>query len=169
MSVRNLDRMFQPRSIAVIGASDKPKSVGSALMANLLQAGFSGPILPVNPRASAVHGIRAYKDVASLPVAPDLAVIATPPDTVPPLVAELGSRGTRAAVVLTAGFAEGRSRLAGNEAPSCSMPRAPICCVLSAPTVLARRPGIGLNATFAPATLLPGHIVLTSRAPCTTA
>ena len=87
MSIRNLDRMFRPRSVAVFGASDKPKSVGSALMANLLRAGFSGPVLPVNPRAAAVHGIMAYKDAASLPMTPDLAVIATPPDTVPGLLA----------------------------------------------------------------------------------
>src|SRR5665647_152089 len=107
MSIRNLDKMFRPRSVAVIGASDKPNSVGSALMANLLRAGFSGPIIPVNPKAAAVHGIMAFKDVASLPITPDLAVIATPPDTIASLVAELGSRGTRAAVILTAGFSEG--------------------------------------------------------------
>lgn len=124
MSIRNLDKMFRPGSIAVIGASDRPRSVGSALMANLLQAGFSGPILPVNPKASAVHGIMAYKDVASLPVAPDLAVIATPPDTVPSLVAELGSRGTRAAVVLTAGFAEGEVAAGRERTASCSPHRA---------------------------------------------
>ena len=76
-------------------------------MTNLLQAGFSGPILPVNPKRGSVHGLGAYKDVTSLPAAPDLAVIATPPDTVPSLVSELGALGTRAVVVLTAGFAEG--------------------------------------------------------------
>ena len=67
MSIRNLEKMFRPRSIAVIGGSDKPNSVGSALMTNLLRAGFAGPILPVNLQAIAVHGIMAYKDVASLP------------------------------------------------------------------------------------------------------
>ncbi len=83
MSIRNLDKMFRPQSVAVIGATDKPNSVGSALMTNLLRAGFRGPIIPVNPRAAAVHGIMAYKDIASLPVTPDLAVIATPPDIIP--------------------------------------------------------------------------------------
>ena len=86
MSIRNLEKMFRPRSIAVIGASDKARSVGAALMTNLLHAGFRGPIVPVNPRADTVHGIKAFADVASLPAAPDLAVIATPPDTVPSLV-----------------------------------------------------------------------------------
>src|ERR1700686_1767337 len=107
MSIRNLDKMFRPQSVAVIGASDKPNSVGSALMTNLLRAGFNGPIVPVNPRAAAVHGIMAYKAVGGLPLIPDLAVIATPPDIIPSLVTDLVSRGTRAAVVLTAGFAEG--------------------------------------------------------------
>ena len=111
MSIRNLDRMFRPRSVAVIGASDRPRSVGAALMRNLTQSGFEGPVVPVNPRAAAVHGIMAYKDVAGLPIVPDLAVIATPPDTISSLVDELGRRGTRAAVILTAGFAEGEAKV----------------------------------------------------------
>jgi predicted CoA-binding protein len=57
MSIRNLDKMFRPQSIAVIGASDKARSVGAALMTNLLHAGFRGPIVPVNPEADSVHGI----------------------------------------------------------------------------------------------------------------
>lgn len=84
--------MFQPRLIAVIGAPAKPRSIGSALMANLLRAGFWGPILPLNPRSAAVHSILAYRDIASLLITPDLAIIATPPDTVPALVAELVAR-----------------------------------------------------------------------------
>src|ERR1035437_3795199 len=107
MSIRNLDKMFRPRSIAVIGASARLKSVGAALMTNLMNGGFDGPIMPVNPKATALHGIMTYKDVESLPLLPDLAVIATPPDTIPGLVDELGRRGTRAAVILTA---RGRSR-----------------------------------------------------------
>jgi acetyltransferase len=81
MSVRNLDKLFCPRSIAVIGASARPKSVGAALMTNLMNGGFDGPVMPVNPKATALHGIMTYKDVGSLQQTPDLAVIATPPDT----------------------------------------------------------------------------------------
>ena len=94
-------------------------------MTNLLRAGFSGPIIPVNPKAAAVHGIMAYKDVASLPVTPDLAVIATPPDVIPALVTELGSRGTRAAVILTAGFAEGEVAAGKERSAAASGGRAP--------------------------------------------
>ena len=164
MSIRNLDKMFHPRSVAVIGASDKPKSVGHALMTNLLQAGFDGPILPVNPRAGAVHGIMAYKDTAALPLTPDLAVIATPPDTVPPLVAELGARGTRAAVVLTAGFAEGEMSAGKERAAQLLAAARPHLLRVVGPNCLGIAvPGIGLNGTFAPAALLPGNIAFLTQ------
>ena len=151
MSIRNLDKMFRPRSIAVIGASARPKSVGAALMTNLMNGGFDGPIMPVNPKATALHGIMTYKDVASLPLMPDLAVIATPPDTIPGLVDELGRRGTRAAVILTAGFAEGEA--AAGKARSAQMLAAarPYLMRIVGPNCLGIAvPGVGLNATFAP-------------------
>ncbi|HEY6860258.1 MAG TPA: bifunctional acetate--CoA ligase family protein/GNAT family N-acetyltransferase [Pseudolabrys sp.] len=164
MTIRNLDKMFRPRSIAVIGASDKPKSVGSALMTNLLQAGFSGPILPVNPKGGSVHGIGAYKDVASLPAAPDLAVIATPPETVPSLVSELGALGTRAAVVVTAGFAEGEIAAGKERATKLLTAARPYLLRIVGPNCLGIAvPGLGLNATFAPASLLPGHIAFLTQ------
>ncbi len=162
MSIRNLDRMFRPRSIAVIGASDKPHSVGAALMANLLGGGFKGPIAPVNPRAEAIHGLAAYKDVASLPFTPDLAVIATPPDTVPPLVEELAQHGTRAAVILTAGFGEVSS---GKERATQMLAAArPHLLRIVGPNCLGiAMPGLGVNATFAPAKLLPGNVAFLTQ------
>ncbi len=164
MSIRNLDKMFRPQSIAVIGASDKPRSVGSALMANLMDAGFKGSILPVNPKAASVHGVAAYKNVASLPAAPDLAVIATPPDTVPSLIAELGNRGTRAAVVLTAGFAEGEVATGKERATQLLAAARPHLLRVVGPNCLGIAvPGLGLNATFAPAALLPGHIAFLTQ------
>ncbi|MEJ0028345.1 MAG: bifunctional acetate--CoA ligase family protein/GNAT family N-acetyltransferase [Rhizomicrobium sp.] len=109
MTVRNLDIFFKPKSIALIGASNKPHSIGAVTADNLRLAGFDGPILPVNPYHAAVAGALSYKDVAALPLTPDLAVICTPPETVPGLIAELGARGTRAAIVITAGFKEAGS------------------------------------------------------------
>lgn len=106
MSIRNLDAIFGPRSVAVIGASREPHAVGHLLVRNLVRGGFDGPILPVNPHARAVHGVLTYPSVAELPFAPDLAVIATPAPSVPNIVAELGRRGTRGAIVVSAGFAE---------------------------------------------------------------
>jgi acetyltransferase len=164
MSIRNLDKMFHPRSVAVIGATDKPKSVGLALMTNLLHAGFSGPILPVNPRASAVHGIMAYKDVASLPVTPDLAVIATPPDTIPALIGELAGRGTRAAVILTAGFAGGEAKAGKDRTAQMLAAARPHLLRIVGPNCLGIAvPGIALNATFAPAAMLPGNIAFLTQ------
>jgi acetyltransferase len=106
MSIRNLEFAFKPRSIALIGASERDTSIGRKVLENLVGAGFEGPILPVNPHRDEVLGVPAYSSVADLPSAPDLAVIATPASTVPGLIDELGKRGTRAAVVISAGFAE---------------------------------------------------------------
>src|SRR5690242_5854335 len=94
MSNRNFDKLFHPKTVALIGAGDRRR------------AGFQGELLPVNPLPRTLDGRRGYPDSASLPHPPDLAVIATPPATVPCLVAELGASGTRAAVVITAGFGE---------------------------------------------------------------
>src|SRR5689334_21692463 len=109
MTTRNLDYLFRPRSVAVIGASEQPHSLGAIIMRNLLDAQFAGPVWPVNPRYSTISGRAAYHRVGDLPSAPELAVICTPADTVPRLIAELGERGTRAAVVLTAGLGRGKT------------------------------------------------------------
>ncbi len=78
MSVRNLEHLFRPTSVAVIGASNRPHSVGNTVMHNLLQSGFAGPVVPVSPKYEAVAGVLTYPDVANLPLTPDLAVICTP-------------------------------------------------------------------------------------------
>src|ERR1700735_2679000 len=107
MSTRNLSRLFKPRSIALIGTDTTPHSLGAVVARNLLRGGFGGPIMPVDPDHPAIESVLTYKDIASLPQPPDLAVIATAPETVPGLIAELGAKGCRAAVVLTAGFGAG--------------------------------------------------------------
>jgi len=109
MTIRNLGNMFNPSSLALVGASCRPGSIGAVLARNLVHAGFAGDIFPVNSKYESIEGRCAYPDVVSLPKTPDLAVIATPPDTVPQLIEEFGRRGTRAAVVITAGFGEGGS------------------------------------------------------------
>ena len=83
MSIRNLDAIFKPRSIALIGASKHAQSVGAVVAHNLFNAGFDGPVMPVNPKHQAIEGVLAYPDVASLPLTPDLAVIATPAAATP--------------------------------------------------------------------------------------
>src|SRR3954452_2531319 len=97
MTIRNLDHLLAPASIALVGASRRPGALGAVLARNLFQGGFDGPIMPVNPHGGAIGSVLAYPDIASLPTTPDLAVIATPPPSVPGLIAELGARGCRAA------------------------------------------------------------------------
>src|SRR5690349_5066207 len=104
MTTRNFEALLTPRRVALIGASDRAGSVGEVLAANLLGGGFRGELMFVNPKGRPVHGLPVFASVAALPEAPDLAVIATPAATVPGLVAELGARGCRAAVVISAGF-----------------------------------------------------------------
>lgn len=105
MSVRQLDRMFEPRSIAVVGASLRAGRIGTTVLANMAESGFAGALWPVNPKYDELLGIPCYPRVSALPKVagggPDLAVVCTPADTVPGLIADLGARGTRAVIVLT--------------------------------------------------------------------
>jgi acetyltransferase len=102
MTIRHLDKLFEPRTVAVIGASQAAGRIGTTVLNNMAGSGFAGALWPVNPKYEELLGIPCYSRVSALPAAPDLAVICTPPDTVPGLIADLGARGTRAAVVLTA-------------------------------------------------------------------
>jgi acetyltransferase len=106
MSVRNLSCLFRPKAIALIGASTREHAVGAVMTQNLLRGGFAGPVLLVNPSHKTIGEMPCYPDVASLPTVPDLAAICTPAEAVPKLVAELGARGTKGAVVVSAGFKE---------------------------------------------------------------
>jgi len=105
MSVRNLDHLFRPRSIALVGADTEPGTLGARLAENLIGHGFDGTIMPVGGNGP-VQGLPSYAGVDELPSAPDLALIATPAETVPEIIDALGKRGTRSAVVIPPGFAE---------------------------------------------------------------
>ena len=100
MSIRNLDKIFKPTSVAVVGASDQAPGVGYTLLHNLLTTGFEGQVFAVNPKRDSVQGIPAYANVAALPQAPDLAVIATPARTVPGLLRECGEAGIFGVIVI---------------------------------------------------------------------
>src|SRR5262249_25512903 len=149
MSTRNLEVLFKPRSIALIGGSNRPHSVGAVLARNLLAAGFAGPIMPVNPHETAIAGVLAYPDLARLPGAPDLAVLASPPDTIAGLIAELGARGTRAAVVITAGFGEGDAAGKLRQQAMLAAAQPHLLRIVGPNCVGAAVPGAGVNATFA--------------------
>ncbi|MCB2101062.1 MAG: GNAT family N-acetyltransferase [Rhodobacterales bacterium] len=159
-----MDKLFKPESVAVIGATSREKAVGALVMRNLLNGGFSGPIMPVNPRRPSVAGVLTYPDVHSLPVVPDLAVICTPPKTVPGIVHDLGARGTHAVVVLTAGMSgetaeDGRTfseHLLDAVRHHNMRMLGPNCLGLLVP-------GVGLNASFSHVEAKPGRIAFVSQ------
>ncbi|HLT27479.1 MAG TPA: CoA-binding protein, partial [Zeimonas sp.] len=100
MSVRSLVHLFEPRSVAVIGASNRPRHVGNVLMRNLLEGGIDAPVMPVNPKYRSVAGVLTYPDVESLPQVPELALICSPAPTIAASIDALGRRGTRVAIVV---------------------------------------------------------------------
>jgi acetyltransferase len=159
MSIRNLDHLFRPSSIALIGASRRERSVGAVLARNLLGGGFTGPILPVNPHESAVAGVLAYPDIASLPLAPELAIIATPPATVANIIGELAARGCRAAVVVSAGFGEGEDQSGHARTQAMLDAARPSTFRIIGPNCLGIMvPHRGIQATFAHLAPPPGSI-----------
>ncbi|NPT53348.1 bifunctional acetate--CoA ligase family protein/GNAT family N-acetyltransferase [Paraburkholderia elongata] len=100
MTVRNLDALFRPKSVAVIGASERPDSTGAMVWARVLKGGFEGPVWPVNPKYETLDGHAVIGDAGDLPQAPTVALICTPPDTWPGIIHKLGGLGTRAAIIV---------------------------------------------------------------------
>jgi acetyltransferase len=164
MTTRNFEYLFRPKSLAVFGASDRPGSVGATVIRNVLAGGFAGPIYAINPRHAEVAGHRAFPDVTSLPATPDLAVIATPPATVPGIIRGLGARGTRAAIVLTAGLAgisDGDGKNLSDAMLEASRPY--LLRILGPNCVGLLVPGLGINASFAHTSALPGRLAFVSQ------
>ena len=112
MSTYRLDKLFAPRSVAVVGASPRATSAGRAVIANLKAAGFAGALDVVNPRHPEIEGIGSVPSFAELSQPPDLAVIAVPADRVAGVVAEVGAKGTPTAIIITAGLGHGEGSLA---------------------------------------------------------
>ena len=164
MSVRNLKYLFEPRSVAVIGASEKPHSVGATVLRNLVAGGFGGSILPVNPKYDTLAGLTVYPNVGQLPEAPDLAVICTPPSTVPDLIRDLGEKGTRAAIVLTAGLSSTKDMLGRTMKERMLAEAKPYLLRILGPNCVGLLvPSLGLNASFAHIGAKPGKIAFVSQ------
>ncbi|HUT09041.1 MAG TPA: bifunctional acetate--CoA ligase family protein/GNAT family N-acetyltransferase [Thermoguttaceae bacterium] len=164
MSIRNLDKIFHPQHVAVIGASDTPTSVGYTVLRNLVGSGFRGVVYPVNPRRDSVQGIHAYKDIPSLPHPPDLAVVCTPASTVPGIVRACGEAGTRGLVVISAGFREiGAEGRALEEEVRKEQQKFDGMRILGPNCLGIIVPGIHLNASFATATPQEGHVGFISQ------
>ena len=166
MPILNLDKLFYPRSVAVVGASNRDGMVGHVAMHNLLQGGFEGPILPVGGER-AVAGVLAYPQVEDLPITPDLAVVCTPPMDSLGTIRALGDRGTRAAILLShdAGKkADGRLTGLGTVATALREEARRTGVRLLGPDCLGVLvPGIGLNASTAHTPAAPGGVAFVSQ------
>jgi acetyltransferase len=104
MSLTNLEFLFSPKSVAVIGATNEPGNIGHLVMKNLMGGGFSGPVMPVSFEAEAIAGVLTYSTVADLPKAPDLAIVCRPLQKAPAIVEALRQRGTRSVVLMGPGY-----------------------------------------------------------------
>jgi acetyltransferase len=164
MSIRNLDRIFKPRRVAVIGASETSGKVGYTVLHNLVGHGFDGVVYPVNSRRDAVQGIAAYPDVSKLPHPADLAIICTPAAAVPDLVRQCGRAGILGVVILSAGFREvGPAGLALEQLVKEAAAQTPGLRILGPNCLGLIVPGVSMNASFAAVTPKRGRIAFLSQ------
>ncbi len=162
-TLQPLDALFSPKTVALIGATETMGAVGRTLLWNLMTSPFGGTIYPVNPKRGSVLGIKAYRSVKDIPVPIDLAVIATPSNSVPQLISDCADIGVKSSIIVSAGFKElgapgvelerqvimharrGRMRIVG---PNC---------------LGVMNPLSGLNATFAKGMAKPGRVAFISQ------
>ena len=156
-----LDALFAPRSVAIIGASEKPGSVGRALIENLKP--FGGATFPVNPRHAEILGLKAYPDLAAVPERVDLAVIATPAPQVPGIVRQCADHGARSAVVISAGFRECGAAGIGREHEVLAEARQGKLRLLGPNCLGVMVPRLRFNATFAEGLAKPGGVAFLSQ------
>ena len=158
-----LNRIFAPRSIAVIGATERHNALGNLVFANLVDAGFKGELYAVNPKHDKVHGRRCYPDVEAIGRPVELVVVATPARTVPNVLRHCGEHGVRGAVVLSAGFSESGRAGKRLEEEIMEISREYDLRLIGPNCLGVMRPGRGLNATFSKNKALPGNLALVSQ------
>src|SRR4051794_33977072 len=158
-----LDHIFQPKSVALVGASERAGSVGRTVLWNLLSTPFGGTVYPVNPKRPSILGVKAYKDVASLPEVPDLVVMTTPAPSIPALIKESVEVGVPSAIVISAGFKEH-----GEEGKALERKIARIIAggkmrIIGPNCLGVMNPITGMNATFARHPARPGNVAFISQ------
>ncbi len=163
-AAQSISRLLNPRSVAVIGASRDTGKIGGAIVANLIAAGFSGPIYPINPLAGEVLGLKAYPSLSAVGAPVDLGVICIPTAMVENAIKECAAAGVHGVVVITAGFSEvaggreAQDRIT-NLVRSCGMRMVGPNCM----GIINTDPAVNLNATFAPVMPRPGNIGMLSQ------
>ncbi|MCB1964301.1 MAG: bifunctional acetate--CoA ligase family protein/GNAT family N-acetyltransferase [Rhodocyclaceae bacterium] len=158
-----LTPLFEPKSVGIVGASEREASVGGVVVRNMVDAGFKGRLFAINPKHEKVHGIACYKSVEDVPQRLDLVVIAVTAQKIPAIIDSCGRAGVKAAIILTGGFAETGRRGAALERSVIDAARRHHIRLLGPNCLGIMRPELGLNATFAQGRALPGSIGLISQ------
>lgn len=163
MGQHYLKPLFAPKSVAVFGASDQTDSVGKIVFHNMLQSGYQGALYPINPNHAKIQGHKAYASISQIQEPVDLAIIATPPQSVPDIIEECGKHNVKAAVIITAGF--GEAGAAGVKLERTVLENAKRHNIrLIGPNCLGvMRPDIGLNATFNHGSVNVGNLAFVSQ------
>ena len=158
-----LDLVFQPKTVAVIGATENPGSVGRTVMQNLLATSFGGEVIPVNPKRPTVLGVKAYPDLQSIPKSIDLAIVVTPAKSVPLIIASCVEKKVPAAVIISAGFKEMGPPGIELEKQIMEHARTGKMRIIGPNCLGIMNPNTGLNATFAAGMALKGNIAFISQ------
>ena len=158
-----LDAIFTPRSVAVVGASERPGSIGRAVLWSLLSSPFGGTVYPVSDKRPSVLGIKAYRDVEQIPEIVDLAVIVTPADSVPAVIGQCVAADVRGAIVISAGFKEHGEHGKELERQILEQLRDSRLRLIGPNCLGVMNPVSGLNATFAPNMARPGSVAFVSQ------
>ena len=161
MGPHYLSKLFKPASIAVFGASERADSVGAHALKNLLDAGFKGALYPINPKHTQVQNQACYASLAELPDTPELAVIATPANTIAAILQACGEHGVANVVILSAGFEDPAGKKLQKQLTATA--RTYNMRILGPNCLGILRPEIGLNATFSKNQAHPGHLALISQ------
>jgi acetyltransferase len=160
---RGLDAFFCPKTVAVIGATDKSGSVGRTVLVNLLHGMFTGKVLPVNPKRSQICGVQAFPAMQTIPEQIDLAIVVTPANTVPAVVRDCVAAGVKACVVISAGFRERGPERVALENQMRDELRGSGMRLIGPNCLGIMNPLIGLNATFAKDAPKAGNVAFLSQ------
>jgi acetyltransferase len=160
MSTYRLDKLFAPRSVALVGASPREGSLGRTVLRNLREAGFPGPIGLVNPKYAEIDGVACVARIEDLAEVPDVVIVAAPPQAVPGIVAAAGDKGAAAAIIITAGMGQGEGSLAR---AACMEARRRSLRLVGPNCLGVLAPAAKLNASFAARAARPGDLALISQ------
>ena len=163
MKKHYLQKIFEPQSVAIVGASDRDNCVGAQVMRNIRESGFRGEIYPVNPKHQKIQGINAYASISDIDHPIDLVVIAIPARAIPGVMRECGDHGVGAAIVLSAGFAEIGKRGKALQHEIVDIARTFDIPLIGPNCLGVIRPRVGLNATFAKSGVKTGQVALVAQ------